>query len=173
MAEAARFMRYILCHNTVPNAKMLNKTSNQVTLHTTSWCWLKSFARKIIRPGRRIPVVDIEKEIAVILKICTSDHQNIVQVLQHGCFRSDFLYFIDMELCGLALDDYIHDRTRFVEQSPNFLNHPTFVSDNCSIHLHLLNVWTIIDHIAQGLEFIHREHYAHRDLKPANSINNY
>jgi serine/threonine protein kinase len=133
---------------------------------------LKSFARKLIRPGRHIPIVDIEKEIAVILKICKSDHQHIVQVLQHGRFQSDSQYFIDMELCGLALDDYINDRARLVVQSPDLLNSNTFtfVQEDCSPRLHLLNVWTIIDHIAQGLEFIHGEHYAHRDLKPANSI---
>jgi serine/threonine protein kinase len=26
-----------------------------------------------------------------------------------------------------------------------------------------------MDHIAQGLDFIHGEHYTHRDLKPPNS----
>jgi serine/threonine protein kinase len=106
----------------------------------------------------------------VILKM--SKHRNIVQVIHHGCFHSDFVYFIDMELCSLTLQDYINKTATFVQQSPNLLNYPTFVIDNCSIHLQILNVWTIINHIARGLEFIHGEHYAHRDLKPANSIGN-
>jgi serine/threonine protein kinase len=122
----------------------------------------------VIRTDYNIPVEDIEQEIDVLLKICTSKHPNIVQVLQHGWFHS--YSFIDMELCGLTLDDYINARARLVEQCPSLLNAPTFVQDDCSIHPHLLNVWTIMDHIAEGLEFIHGERYAHRDLKPANSI---
>jgi serine/threonine protein kinase len=108
----------------------------------------------------------------VILKICMSEHRNIVQVLHHGWFQLYPDYFIDMELCSLTLYHYINKRATFVQQSPNLLSDPTFVLDNCSTHLHLLNVLTIVDHIAQGLEFIHGEHYAHRDLKPANSMCN-
>jgi serine/threonine protein kinase len=99
-----------------------------------------------------------------------SEHRNIVQVLQHGWLQSDSYYFIDMELCGLTLGDYINDRATFVQQSPNLLNDPIFVPHDCPTQQHLLNVWTITHHIGQGLEFIHGEQYAHRDLKPDNSI---
>jgi serine/threonine protein kinase len=74
-----------------------------------------------------------------------------------------------MELCSLTLHDYIYNRATFVQKSPNLLDLPAFVLDNCSARLNLLNIWTIIHHICQGLGFIHGENYAHRDLKPANS----
>lgn len=112
---------------------------------------------------------EIADEIAVITKICTSKHRNIVQVMHHDWFESSFGYFIDMELCDLTLHEYINNRSIFVQQRSDFLNPPIFVSDDCSMHLNLLNIWTIITHIAQGLEFIHRERYSHRDLKPPNS----
>jgi serine/threonine protein kinase len=117
-----------------------------------------------------ITEADIEKEIAVIVKVCMAEHQNIVQVIQHDWFESSSGYFIDMELCSLTLHDYIHNRAPFIEKNPDLANHgPIFVSDDCSAHLKLLNIWSIINHIAQGLEFIHQEHYTHRDIKPLNS----
>jgi ankyrin repeat protein len=98
-----------------------------------------------------------------------SQHLNIVQVLQHDWFESNSDYFIDMELCTLTLQDYIHSRKTFIKQDSDLLNDaPIFVLDECSEHLRLLNIWTIISHIAQGLEYIHREHYTHRDIKPLN-----
>jgi serine/threonine protein kinase len=30
------------------------------------------------------------------------------------------------------------------------------------------NVWTIMDHITAGVEFLHGRGFAHRDLKPQN-----
>jgi serine/threonine protein kinase len=112
---------------------------------------------------------EIDKEVAVILKICMSGHQNIVQVLRDDWFESENDYFIDMELCSLTLHDYINDRPTFVNRTPDLLNNPTFVEDDCSAHLKLLNIWTIVSHVAQGLAFIHRERYTHRDIKPLNS----
>jgi serine/threonine protein kinase len=103
-----------------------------------------------------------------------SEHRNIVQVMQHDWFLSGSSYFIDMELCSLTLHDYIYNRPLFVQQNPDLTNHPPiFVVDDCSAHLNLLNVWSIISHIAQGLEFIHKEHYTHRDMKPQNGTCNF
>lgn len=129
---------------------------------------MKVFARKIIR----LPITEaeIEQEAAVIDKICMSEHRYIVQVLQHDWFESDPGYFIDMELCVLTLHNYIYNRAPFIEQNPDLsINAPIFVLDDCSAHMKALNIWTIVNHIAQGLSFIHQENYTHRDIKPPNS----
>jgi serine/threonine protein kinase len=130
---------------------------------------LKVFARKIIRIQFNTTEEQIAEEIAVIVKICMSKHRNIVEVLRHGWFESNADGYIDMELCDLTLDNYIHNRASLIGQHFDFSNHaPLVVSDDCSAHLDLLNIWTIINDIAQGLEFIHQQHYTHRDIKPPN-----
>lgn len=105
-----------------------------------------------------------------MLKICTVGNQNIVGILRHGWFDTASLCFIDMELCDLNLDDYINCRSTFVTQAPTLLNEPVFVAQDCAAHVQMLNTWTIINHIAQGIESIHENNYTHRDLKPANGI---
>lgn len=116
---------------------------------------------------------DIEKEVAVIVQMCTTGHGNIVQILRHDWFSSGSIYFIDMELCNLNLHDYIYRTQEYSQYASSFSNDSTFVVEDASTHLKLVNIWTIIDHVAQGLEFIHEKHYIHRDLKPVNSnLNN-
>src|SRR5215472_8148461 len=98
---------------------------------------------------------DIEKEVHAIDTICSTGHRNIVQILEHGWFKSGFYYFIDMELCALNLDDYIYRKQEYSRHAFELANEPTFVVENASVHSKLRNLWIIIDHIAQGLEFIH------------------
>ena len=74
-----------------------------------------------------------------------------------------------MELCVLNLHDYIYRTENYLRHASALLNEPTFVVEDSSMHSKLINIWTIIDHVAQGLEFIHQKHYIHRDLKPRNS----
>ena len=105
----------------------------------------------------------------MIDKICTTGHGNIVQILLHDWFKSGSIYFIDMELCNLNLHDYIYRTEEYSRHASAFSNNLTFVVEDSSPQLKLVNIWTIIDHIAQGLEFIHEKHYIHRDLKPLNS----
>lgn len=74
-----------------------------------------------------------------------------------------------MELCALNLHDYIYHTPEYSHRASALLNEPIFVLDNATAHLKLLNIWTIMNHIAEGLEFIHENHFIHRDLKPLNS----
>lgn len=101
--------------------------------------------------------------------VCTTGHRNIVQVLQHDRFKSGSIYYIDIELCTLNLQDYIYRTEEYSRHTSGFSNDPTFVVEDSSTHLKLINIWTIINHVAQGLEFIHENHYVHRGLKPLNS----
>jgi serine/threonine protein kinase len=82
----------------------------------------------------------------------------LVQVFRHGWLQlSDRLihpstYYIDMELGGQTLADYINE-----------LNHLT------SLPL-VSKLWGIFQQITAGVGFIHERKMIHRDLKPENSI---
>ena len=111
---------------------------------------------------------DIEKEAHAIDIICSTGYAYIVQILPHGWFYSNSHYFIDMELCALNLDDYIYYKQEYSLRASELADEPTFVVESSSPHSKLRNIWTIIDHVGHGLEFIHEKHYVHRDLKPMN-----
>ena len=83
-----------------------------------------------------------------------------------------------MELCDLTLNNYIYDTRpqNIVDRAAN-MGDPnetifaeiTFVSKDCPLEAAVLNVWTIMHHVAVGLEFMHERVQVHRDFKPANS----
>jgi serine/threonine protein kinase len=112
---------------------------------------------------------DIAKEVDIINQICTTGHENIVQIIRHNWSRSGPNYFIDMELCTLNLYDYIYHTQEYSRCASALSNQPTFAKEDSSVHLKLINIWTIIDHIAEGLKFMHDKRHIHRDLKPLNS----
>jgi len=74
-----------------------------------------------------------------------------------------------MELCDLDLHGYIHDQ---MPAGFNSVTQPStslaFVSKDCELQLKLQNVFTILTHIVNGLEFAHKNQLVHRDLKPSN-----
>lgn len=110
---------------------------------------------------------DIENEIRALKAICEqNEHPHTIRLFEHG-WLSDDRYFIDMELCDLNLDDYIHG-TR-PEHMTEKLDNATFVRKDCPILETMRNVWTITGEVAAGLEFIHYQKQVHRDLKPQNS----
>lgn len=64
---------------------------------------------------------DIEKEVHVIVQMCTIGHGNIIQILQHDWFKSGSIYFVDMELCSMIIFT-VHENTKDLQRhSPMIL----------------------------------------------------
>jgi serine/threonine protein kinase len=133
------------------------------------------FARKLIRPFGSATKEDIENEVNAIRGIfAKGGHENIITILSHGPLRSSDYYRIDMELCHLDLETYI----RFPDRPTLFLADdkggetgklkPEYCVTWDSVREQRENIWTIVNHIASGLEFLHERKFAHRDLKPRN-----
>lgn len=82
------------------------------------------------------------------------------------------MYFIDMELASLTLEDYLQyqraELPRGVDIEAIPISHPTFVRNDCDSVKQIENMWAIGMHIARGLEFMHSLGHVHRDLKPSN-----
>jgi len=110
---------------------------------------------------------DINDEIQNIRQLCSTPHGHIVRVLRDGWLDSRCC-FIDMELCDINLEEYIHNRSPRMAEEPKLLNEPVFVQQDCSTSMHMLNTWIIINHICSGVQFIHENGFSHRDIKPAN-----
>jgi serine/threonine protein kinase len=107
----------------------------------------------------------LEREVKAIKKLCgPGAHPNIVQVVDHGLLWSCEFYYIDMELCNMSLDNYLHPK--HPPDASNLL--PCFVKGGASDSL--VQMWTIMSQIACGVDYIHRQHKIHRDIKPANSM---
>ena len=113
-----------------------------------------------------MPSIDerlIRREVEAIKKLCGLDtHRNIIQVLNHGHLSNPILYFIDMELCDLNLQDYIHS-----ENPLNLTGLVLYFSRGGGVES-CLEIWTVMSQIACGVEYIHRQNLVHRDIKPAN-----
>lgn len=72
-------------------------------------------------------------------------------------------YFIDMELCDLNLDTYIHRRwTTLIESKM-----PYFTIE-LPPSMKLAQIRGVVKDIASGLAYVHEHGEVHRDLKPAN-----
>jgi serine/threonine protein kinase len=91
----------------------------------------------------------------------TEKNINIVTVLKHGDLPNSNYYFIDMELCDVALNDYISQHW----PSPGDERAPFSLTKE-----HIQRVWLIMENITNGVEYIHSMKYIHRDIKPPNGI---
>jgi serine/threonine protein kinase len=76
------------------------------------------------------------------------------------------LYYIDMELCDLNLENYI------TSQRSCMVSIKWQVSQSAKIHIpsnvKLAMILSIINDITDGLVFMHSRRVIHRDLKPPN-----
>lgn len=89
----------------------------------------------------------------------------MVYILGDGYFPVHSLYYIDMELCDLTLDDWIK-RENWPESSER---DSPFLDEESSEGWRKWQVLCILGHIAGGTAHIHRHALVHRDLKPSNS----
>jgi serine/threonine protein kinase len=127
------------------------------------------FARKVLHVFGSVSPDEIDTEARAITELyCHGNHRNVVEVFQHGFLPNNSFYYIDMELCDSNLHDYVYQGRSINWMTPES-NEPTFVDRNAPLPDKMLNVWTIMRHVCQGVEYIHRHNQVHRDLKPQNS----
>jgi serine/threonine protein kinase len=124
----------------------------------------------VIRDFGPVTPKDIKAEVDVITTILgTRGHDNIVEILRHGTLPRGDCY-IDMELCDVNLEKYIHKQRTIIDSATaQPWDNVAYVATDCSLQLKMQNVWTIMMHVASGLEFLHGKEYVHRDIKPPNS----
>lgn len=111
-------------------------------------------ARKILRVFDNFK--ELEESLQKVQRISKA-HEHIVAVLDHGKFgNTPPRYFIDMELCGENLGQYLLRR--------GFLNSRIGA-------LVLTDVQEIMRQTAIAIAFIHKHGEMHQNLKPENSSN--
>ena len=68
-----------------------------------------------------------------------------------------------MELCDLNLFDFIHRSTQPLESVPFFIK-------DAPPPLKAQQIWNVMKHVTEGVNYLHTLNLVHRDLKPENSI---
>ena len=118
-------------------------------------------ACKIIREQFGISGEDIENEIRAIRRICTTKHENIVQVFSDWREQLDGVRtcLIVMELCEKNFENHLNRCHQDYEFWDWWFYRSTGLFD-MKLELDLLD----------GLVFIHSMDEIHRDLKPTNGM---
>jgi serine/threonine protein kinase len=122
----------------------------------------KSIARKILRISKPKEMEDYKKEVEAMKTVCNKSHTNMIQYIDDGAIVPDSIYFIDMELCHIDLDQYINASTDSIIGVHGL---PVWNKENPDIFL----IIAILQQLLSGLEFMHKEDKVHRDLDPRNS----
>ena len=92
-------------------------------------------------PSRNVSPV--QKEVQAIQKVCTQGKEvNIVQVLNHGLLTRHDYYYIDMELCDMNLDEFIHHH-----RSPGQSGSLPYFERKAGV-ASLQQIWEVMSHIA-------------------------
>jgi serine/threonine protein kinase len=122
------------------------------------------FARKILRPfAGRNSNDEIANETRAMEKLCKQGHENLIEIFDHGMLGPNVpFYFIDMELCGLNLDEYVRGVVTGVH---GLLDWSQAVQEGQGP----FQIFAIFQQIVIGLIFIHNHGEVHRDLTPQNS----
>jgi len=122
------------------------------------------FVRKVIRVFGAITQEMLELQLDTIDKLNTTDHKNILRVLDKGWIPRSSFYYFDMEFCLSDLDSVIRSgKTDFTY----CLNPAVRTIDFAPRFKHTIQ---IAYQIIAGLAFIHSHGQVHRRLKPKNSI---
>lgn len=105
---------------------------------------------------------DVDNEVRALKKLCQNQHPNIVQVFDYGLLYPDStVHFIDMELCDISLGNYL------LGQELKGVDNWATVREQDEIPWHAYN---ILQHILNGLLYIHSLNEVHRDLSPTNGM---
>jgi serine/threonine protein kinase len=130
----------------------------------------KAFARKLLH----IPLSTWETvkcEASAIIKLSAQGgHKHIINFLRLGELRHSAYYFIDMELCDLNLETFVHSPSPSPTNPSESI--PYFIRDRPP-PIKAQQIWNVMRQITCGTEYIHSLNLVHRDLKPANNMSHF
>lgn len=110
-----------------------------------------------------ISETDIANEGELMMSLRSGSNEHIVEIIGHGSLGVHTAsYFIDMEYCGINLEEWIRgENTSVIGLS----EYKTLARERQLPFI----VCAILQQILSGLIFIHNHGKVHRDLKPRNS----
>jgi serine/threonine protein kinase len=101
------------------------------------------------------------REVDAMKELCQNEsHLNVIRLLDHGVLVDESVYFIDMELCDISLEQYINGAGAIM----GFHRLQNWKKLEPDIFL----ITAIMQQLLSGLAFIHKSGKVHRDLNPKN-----